>query len=176
MRLPEAKLDEQVLGLFQRMKVPQDVSEWLSRILRSRVLDRQKGAREMVTAIQKQIDGLRRQEDVLLNMRLLGEIEADTYAAKATELRDRAAAMKLQRDAYDRGHDENADLAAKTFELSQRLEEKWLTADSSAKRQILEMICLNLRLDGVTLVFEMRKPFDLLAEGLLLKNSRGDKI
>jgi hypothetical protein len=38
------------------------------------------------------------------------------------------------------------------------------------------MLGLNLTLDGTILVPEWRKPFDLLAEGLLLKNSRGDKI
>jgi hypothetical protein len=30
-------------------------------------------------------------------------------------------------------------------------------------------------LHGATLVSEMRKPFDVLAEGLVSKNSRGDK-
>jgi len=39
-----------------------------------------------------------------------------------------------------------------------------------------EMVGLNSKLDGASLVFEMRKPFDLLGEGLLLKNSRGDRI
>ncbi len=31
------------------------------------------------------------------------------------------------------------------------------------------------RLDGVTLVPSMRKPFDVLAEGLVSEKSRGDK-
>ena len=34
---------------------------------------------------------------------------------------------------------------------------------------------LNCRLDDVTLVPKMRKPFDVLAEGLISKTSRGDK-
>lgn len=109
-------------------------------------------------------------------MRLEGEIEADKYAVKSTELRDRMSALKLQLDACDRSSDENADLAVKTFELSQGFAEKWLTADSSAKRQILEMVCLNLKLRDVSVEFTMRKPFDLLAEGLFLKNNRGDRI
>ncbi len=44
------------------------------------------------------------------------------------------------------------------------------------KRRILEILCLNCRLDDVSLFPTMRKPFDMLAEGLLLKNSRDDKI
>jgi hypothetical protein len=37
------------------------------------------------------------------------------------------------------------------------------------------MVFLNCRLDGATLVPEMRKPFDMLVEGLLVHSSRGDK-
>jgi site-specific DNA recombinase len=45
-----------------------------------------------------------------------------------------------------------------------------------AKRLILEIVFLNCRLEDATLVPAMRKPFDVLAEGLLSKNSRGDWI
>jgi hypothetical protein len=62
------------------------------------------------------------------------------------------------------------------FELSQTLRDKWLTSDYDIKRRILEIICLNCTLDGVTLVPTIRKPFDVIAEGLISKNSRGDWI
>ena len=78
--------------------------------------------------------------------------------------------------ALDRSHDETAELAVKVFELSQTLQDRWLTADSAAKRRILEIVCLNYRLDGKTLVFTTRKPFDVLVEGLLVPSSRGDRI
>ncbi len=35
---------------------------------------------------------------------------------------------------------------------------------------------LNFRLDDVTLIPTMRKPFDVLAEGLVSQSSRGDWI
>ena len=103
-------------------------------------------------------------------------IDRETFARKHTEMRDRLASIKLQLDVLDRSHDETADLAAKVFELSQTLRSQWLTSDYAAKRRILEIVFLNCRLDDVTLVPTMRKPFDVLAEGLLSKESRGDKI
>src|SRR5690606_17155689 len=93
-----------------------------------------------------------------------------------TELRDRLASIKLQLDVLDRSHDETAELAVKVFELSQTLKEQWLTADYATKRRLLEIVCLNSVLDGVTLCPEMRKPFDVLAEGLVSENSRGNRI
>jgi site-specific DNA recombinase len=116
------------------------------------------------------------QQDRLLNMRLAEDIDQETFAKKHTELRDRLASVKLQLDAVDRSHDETAELAAKVFELSQKLKQQWLTADYPEKRRILEIVFLNSRLDGVTLVPTMRKPFDVLAEGLVSEKSRGDKI
>ena len=64
----------------------------------------------------------------------------------------------------------------KVLELSQALGSKWLAADIAEKRLLLEIIGLNWTLDGVNLVPQMRKPFDLLAEGLLVSSSRGDMI
>ena len=100
----------------------------------------------------------------------------ETFARKHTELRDRLASIKLQLDAVDRSHDETAELAAKVFELSQTLRNQWLTADYPEKRRLLEIVFLNCTLDGVTLVPTIRKPFDVLAEGLLSEKSRGERI
>ncbi len=119
---------------------------------------------------------LRQQQDQLLNLRLLNEIDADTFARKDTEFRDRMAKLTLELESADRSRDEQADLAMKVFELSQALTERWLAADYAEKRQILEMVFSNFRLEGVSLVYETRKPFDILAKGLLVSSSRGDRI
>ncbi len=42
----------------------------------------------------------------MLNLRLLDEIDADTFGVKNTELRDRIAAFGTQLDATDRGREE----------------------------------------------------------------------
>ncbi len=51
-----------------------------------------------------------------------------------------------------------------------------LMADYYANRRILEIICLNFRLDDASLCPIWRKPFEVLAEGLLVQRSRGDWI
>lgn len=67
------------------------------------------------------------------------------------------------------GRNETIDIAVKAFELSQSLREKWFEADYAAKRRILQILCLNCSLNGASLVATMRKPFDLLAKGLVSK-------
>jgi hypothetical protein len=176
-RLTERELDRQILALFDRMRIDnQEVRDWVVRVLRARTQDEQEASREHRADLQRQLTQVIGQQDRLLNLRLLDEIDADTFAGKQTELRDRTARLKVQIDALDRDHDENADIAVKAFELSQNLREKWLVADFVAKRRILEIVCLNLRLVDVNLVPEMRKPFDALAEGFLNEQSRGAGI
>lgn len=176
LRLTEANLDEQIMALFARIKQPQAVREWFQKMLGLWIKDQQQESRSTADDVQRELTGLRDQQDRLLNLRLLDEIEVETFAQKNTELRDRIAGLTLQLESTHRQRDERADLAQKVFELSQNLMERWLTADYPQKREILEMICLNFRLDGATLVPEMRKPFDILVEGLSVPSSRGDRI
>jgi hypothetical protein len=117
--------------------------------------------------------------------RIDDQIDEETFARKQTELRDRVASTKLQIDAVDRSRDETADLAMKVFELSQTLGQQWGAADCATKRRILEIVCLlrkpktgpprrrNSRKNphGPT----MRKPFDVLAEGLSVHQSGGKR-
>jgi len=175
-RLTEKTLDKQILALFAKIKLPDDIRDWFRRTLMAWCHDHQAEARTKVEELQRQLTSLRNQQDRLLNLRLVDEIDESTFASKNTELRDRIATCKLQVDAADRGQDEQAELALKVFELSQSLADKWLIADCSVKRQILQMVCLNLKLEGATLVPTMRKPFDVLIEGLSQNYSRGDRI
>ena len=176
-RVREASLDDQVLALFARIKVQDEkIRDWIADVLRARTRDTQRQRKDQVAELQRQLATVKEQCDRLLNMRLLGEIEADTFASKSTELRDRESRLALEIEASGRQRSEHADLAVKAFELSQALAEKWLAAGIDEKRQLLEIICLNLQMDGENLVPDIRKPFDILAEGFTSMNTRGDWI
>ncbi len=175
-RVTEGQLDAQVLALFRTIKQPEDVRDWFALTLREWSKHERGESIARADQLQRELTQLRLQEDRLLNLRLLDEINGDTFARKATELRDRIAEVTIRVEAADRDRGEQADLASRVFELSQALEQKWLTADFSEKRQILDIVFLNLRLDGVSLSYEMRKPFDVLAKGLSVPSNRGDRI
>jgi DNA invertase Pin-like site-specific DNA recombinase len=176
-RVTEADMDAQVLALFDRIKIRDErVRDWFRKVLRARTREGQVKSEQQIAELNRQLAVLRTQQDRLLNLRLLDEIDEGTFAAKNTKLRDRVAALNLQVQGCDRSRAEKGEIAEKAFEFSQTLTERWVSADRRAKRQLLEIVCLNLRLDGVTLVPAIRKPFDVLAEGLLVSSNRGDKI
>lgn len=175
-RVTEKQLDEQVLAVFKSIEQPQEVKDWFARALREWSRTERTENKEQLKALEREMAQLRQQRDRLLNLRLLEEIDGDTFAAKSTELRDRIAQLTLRMETADRDSGEQAELAIKVFELSQALTEKWLAADFAAKRQLLEMVFLNFRLDGVSLCYEIRKPFDVLVKGLSVSLHRGDRI
>ncbi|QDV85452.1 recombinase family protein [Planctomycetes bacterium TBK1r] len=171
-RIKEEDFDAQVLAFFGKIRIEDDsVRDWFRAVLASKTKDTQAETRAMRSELQRQSTLLADQQDRLLNLRIDGQIDDDTFASKNTELRDRHASIVLQLEALNRTRDENAELASRVFELSQTLTSRWLTAEYEEKRQILEIVWLNCRLDDVTLVPTIRKPFDVLAEGLLVPDS-----
>ncbi|MGA2035163.1 MAG: recombinase family protein, partial [Thermoguttaceae bacterium] len=115
-RLTEADLDRQVLALFAKLRIEDaEVRDWVLRVLRERTREEQEYTREQRAELHRQLTVVQGQTDQLLNLRLLDEIDANMFAAKGTELRDRAARLKLQVETLDRGHDETADIAIKVF-------------------------------------------------------------
>jgi site-specific DNA recombinase len=173
-RVTELELDGHFLELFDKMRIEnEEVRNWFRTILVLQTESAQSDSTAQRAELQRQASLLVAQQDRLLNLHLAGDIDQPTFAHKQMELRDRLASIKLQLDTVDRSHDEMADLAVKAFELSQTLRAQWLTADYAAKRRILEIVLSHCTLNGATLCPTMRKPFDVLAEGLVSKQSGG---
>ncbi|MGE3239522.1 MAG: recombinase family protein [Pirellulales bacterium] len=173
-RVTEAQLDHQILALFDKMRIADaTIREWFRTVLVLQSEGAQHDCAAQRAELQRQATLLVEQQDRLLNLHLADGIDQDAFARKQTELRDRLASIKLQLDVVDRSHDEMAELAVKAFELSQTLTEKWLTAEYDTKRRILEIVLSNCSLVDASLCPTIRKPFDVLAEGLVLKKSGG---
>jgi hypothetical protein len=130
------------------------------------------GSQEHTALLQKELTQLRQQQDNILNLRLADEIDADAFATKKTELRDRIANTTLQIEVVDRDRGEQGELTLKNFEPSQALESKWFTAGFAEGRKLLELVFSTFRLDDVTLAYEINKPLDVLAKGLFVPSDR----
>ena len=176
-RVKEEELEQQVLGLFSRIRIQDEaVRGWFLSVLKEQTKEVQAKKNEEQQRLQWDLSKARRQADKLLALRLNDEIDAETFKAKNSELQSQIECLKVQVDSSERRHAEYAELAVKVFELSQSLAEKWVTADAATKHKILDIIWLNCTLDGVTLTPTIRRPFDVLAEGRFLKNGRGERI
>lgn len=165
-RVTEHRLDEQVLALFDRLRVEDsEVRSWFANALRARTRATQERMTKRLEHLQTRLTRVRHMRDELHNCRLAGEIDQEVYASKATELRDEEGRLKDLIDGIDQRSSEVSDLVARTFGLSQRLRGQWLAADHAAKRRILQILGSDWTLAGGTLTPVLRKPFDVLARG-----------
>lgn len=154
-RLTEGELDAQMLALFDKLRVGDDEFRDTFREELRKATNWDPGRSSLEDGdLKTRHAEIIRQQGQLLNLRLLEEINADTYAAKAQELRDEEAELRLQIEGASHNRNERIDFVIEAFKLSQNLHEKWFAADWAAKRRILEILCLNWRLDGVSLVPE----------------------
>ena len=171
-RVQEAALDEQVLALFDTLKVGDaEVRAWFVDALQARARKTQERSAEHLGRLGSRLARVRSMRDELLNGRLAREFDEETFAHKDTELRDEEARLKDQIDAIDDHRTDETNLIVETFELSQHLRDQWLGADPAAKRRILQILSLNWTLESGTLTPVLRKPFDVLARGLVTAGS-----
>jgi site-specific DNA recombinase len=99
----EAGMDAQVLTLFDRLKIQDEkVRDWFLKVLRAGTREGQVQSEEKIAELNRQFTVLRSQQGRLLNLRLLDEIDEQTFAAKNVEMRDRIAAQNLQVQGCDR--------------------------------------------------------------------------
>lgn len=167
-RVLEAALDEQILALFDTLRVDDaEVRAWFVEALQARTRRTQERSARHLGRLSSRLARVRSMRDELLNGRLAREFDEETFARKDTELRDEEARLKDQIDAIDDHRTDETSLIVETFELSQHLRKQWVGADPAAKRRILQILGLNWTLEGRTLVPALRKPFDVLARGLV---------
>ncbi len=158
-----------------RMASP-GVASWFRTELCAAVNDLTAYRRRQAGSLAKRKTELSNMQDRLLNAYLVGTVEEVVFKAKSNELKaelaktDEALAQ-LGDTAPDRG-----ETALALFDWTQRAADAWRGSNSAIRREILDCVCLNRTLGDVSLCLAKRKPFDVFAEGLDLKSSRGDRI
>jgi hypothetical protein len=158
-----------------RMATP-EVASWFRTELRAAATDLTAYRRRQATSLGKRKSELATMQDRLLNAYLAGTVDEVVYTAKAAELKAEAAKADealAQLGDVDPGR---AETAVALFDWTQNAAETWLGSNNSIRREILDLVCLNRTLTDVSLVTTKRKPFDVFAEGLVLENSRGERI
>ena len=153
-----------------------ELRDWFRAALSAAFSDLTDHRRRQRQMHQKRLSELTTMSERLLNAFLGGSVDEPTFKAKGEELRVEQARVTEALDAVGQADDLGPDVAVAVFDWCQNAGRRWLGSNSALRRQILDAVCLNRTLSDTTLCLEKRKPFDVLAEGLHLKDSRGDRI
>jgi DNA invertase Pin-like site-specific DNA recombinase len=170
-------LERAIVDDLAKLRFPTpEVACWFRSTLMAAVTDLTAYRRRQATGLARRKTELATMQDRLLNAYLAGTVEEAIYQAKSNELKAEAATADASLAQLGNVDPARGETAVALFDWSQRAADVWRGSNSAIRREILDAVYLNRSLDHLNLATIKRKPFDVLAKGLGLKNSRGDRI
>ncbi len=126
--------------------------------------------RKAMTAKERAAEGFRAEakeleakEDRLFDRFDANEIDRTTYDRQLLRLRDQKAETFEQLRQIDRAEDEKYLVTAeRVLELAKNAKSLWEARSPSERRDFLERLVCNPRLEGRTVRYDVRKPFDVI--------------
>ncbi|MCC7107889.1 MAG: hypothetical protein IT382_01250, partial [Deltaproteobacteria bacterium] len=161
--------EAQLLGQFEaaiaNIEMPEALAAEISRVLReTHEVTRAERRREIAT-LKRALEEVQARDDKLVSLYIDGKLDDVTYARQRdllmTERHEAAERLSAASEELD---DKYLATADRVFELAKRARSLWNQRTPSEKRQLLEMVLSNPRLDGVTVRYDMKKPFAILSE------------
>ena len=121
---------------------------------------------------KRDVDGFRRAllelepgENRLFDLLTAGTLDDAAFKKQLQRIRDQRTELTRKLDeANDRLDDAYLETARTTLELAKRAKLQWSSRSALEKRQFLEVVVSNVRLDGRTVRYDLRKPFQILSE------------
>jgi hypothetical protein len=114
---------------------------------------------------ERDLATLETHEDGLFDLLTSGVLDEADYKRQRERVRERRADLtRKQGDAHERLDEVWLETAKTTLELAQSAKITWLSRSASERRQFLELVVSNARLDGQTVRYDLRKPFQVLSE------------
>ncbi len=158
-----------------RLATP-ELAAWFRTELQAAVTDLTAYRRRQSKSLAKRKTELVTMQDRLLNAYLAGTVEEVVYKAKTNELKAEQARNEEALAQLGDVDPARGETALALFDWTQNAAEIWRGSNNRIRREILDAVCLNRTLTDLNLNATKRKPFDILAKGLEIKNSRGERI
>ena len=176
-RWKAADLETAIVDDPARLRMPSaEIADWFRDALAAAFDDLDSHHDRQVASLRKRSTELANMQDRLLNAYLAGTVPEKTYQAKQDELVSEVRSVEESLEGVGQVEPQRGSAAVAIFDWSQNAAEIWHGSNNDDRRAILDAVCLNRAVGPVSLALTKRKPFDVLAEGLSLRESRGDRI
>lgn len=159
MRVREEEILEQVKDVFRSFQIPTPVLESIKAHLAESAQAKKTFHEESIHRVRKNYDLIQRKLDALLDMRLEGSITRDEYDKKCTELKERQYELNHELSAHTEADEKFNITFGALLDLASRSYELFECSKVEQKRQLINFTLSNLALKGVTLQYEIKKPF-----------------
>lgn len=143
--LREDVIEAQIVDMLRTLVCPsQEIISWVANMMREKHKERIEGTEKLVASIQTQITRINRMCDTLYDDKLAGDISADKYKEKLTELTSQRAALEAQLDKHDTTAGLRLEQRLVLLELSQKAAEIYPNKTPEQKRLIITKLFTEL--------------------------------
>lgn len=165
-RLTQADVVEQLGSAVDDIHITPDFAALLADELNKTTRDvRERRRREQAQFFRQQLEAAQADEDALTDKLLKRVIDDDTYQRQLVRIRQRRADLLTR---IEQTHDELDDkllvTASRVLDLAKRAKELWAVQNLAEKRALLDKLVLNPRMNRASVEYDLRKPFDTLAQ------------
>jgi hypothetical protein len=162
--VPEQDVLNQARAVFQRISIPDDTLSAMLDYIRASHEAEKAYHHDHIHELQIESNNLTGKLDRLTDLLLEGHVMQEVYDRKASEVLQRQ-----QQIARELGHGHEADARFKTalsglVKLAAKTKNLFESSKTEEKRQLIGIVFSNLQLEGSTLRYTLRKPFDLFVD------------
>lgn len=172
----EEELNAQILEFLKKVEVPNLFHQWAMEVLK-KMHDEEKFSRNNVLNIkQRHYEEVVNKLDMLLELRMAGEVSAEDYQAKKSDLERQKTELKAALDSTDQRVDNWLQSAEKAMSFAERARRVFEKGNVEAKRGILANLGYNHLLKDRILNIQAEKPLLIIGEAAKVAKSISDRL
>ncbi|MBU4338797.1 recombinase zinc beta ribbon domain-containing protein [Patescibacteria group bacterium] len=119
---------------------------------------------EAMENLKKEYDKIEKRLNAMVDLRIDGSITSDMYDKKLKEYKEQQQELLEEMQRHSIADESYFVAVNQVISLSQRASEIFESSEPNEKRQLLNYLLQNCRLNEKRLLFEMKKPFNALVE------------
>ena len=158
----EEEITKQLCNLFQKIHIPEDVAQTIIHTLQESHQQQAEFHKQQSTLLTKQHTELDKMLNNLYLDKLKGRITEHDHDKFYNSLKEQRTDIEVQLTALQEA-DENYYLTSRyILQLVSQTKELFESSEVEQKRQLIKLLLQNLRIEGENMLWEVKKPFDLI--------------
>lgn len=154
----------QVEAVFKAIRIPETLVAEIKEHLKKSNESKAEYHEEAVNLLRKEYEGIQGKLDRLIDLLIEQSITQSVYDKKVQELRNRQREIEHKLSNHTSADETFHYTLSALVSLTSRAHECFAHANVEQKRKLLTLIFANLEMQGTTLCYSLRKPFDVLAQ------------
>lgn len=162
--VPERVVLDEIRQVFSSIKIERDILEALTDHLKQSHESEKNYQQNAIVELQQESSRIQKKLDRLLDLLLDKSITTDDYDRKCHELRTRQYSINEHIKKHLKA-DETFKLTVNTvLSIASKAYELFESSKIEQKRKLINYVFSNLELEGATLRYSLKKPFDLMVD------------